>query len=160
MYNWYLFITAVIQYAYGHRLRYILYIALPLTISFSTYLAPSSCDRNCPPQSQVARKLSPLSPIAPLYPSPPQTPSLLGFPGPNVLLIRAHPNPLPSIRHMTHLAGGDLTHLAGGDMTHLTGGDLTHLTGGDLTHPHDEGARRNMVASQVHVHLHRQRVRI
>ena len=65
----------------------------------STYLAPSSCDRNGPPQSQVARKLSPLSPIAPVYPSLPQLPSLLGFPGPNVLLIRTHPNPFPSIRH-------------------------------------------------------------
>ena len=95
MYNWYLFITAVIQHIYGHKLRYILYIALPLIIPTSTYLAPSSCDRNRPPQSPVARKLSPLSPIAPLYPSPPQIPSLLGFPGPNVLLIRTHPNPFP-----------------------------------------------------------------
>jgi hypothetical protein len=99
MYNWYLFITAIIQHVYGHTLRYILYIALPLTIPTSTYLAPSSCDRNRPPQSQVARKLSPLSPIAPLCPSPPQIPSLLGFPGPNVLLIRTHPNPFPGIRH-------------------------------------------------------------
>ena len=82
MYNWYLFITAVIQHVYGHKLQYILYIALPLYIPTSTYLAPSSCDRNGPPQSQVARKLSPLSPIAPVYPSLPQLPSLLGFPGP------------------------------------------------------------------------------
>jgi hypothetical protein len=65
------------------------------SIPSSTYLAPSSCDRNRPPQSQVARKLSPLSPIAPVYPSLPQLPSLLGFPGPNVLLIRTHPNPFP-----------------------------------------------------------------
>ena len=93
MYNWYLFITAVIQHVYGHELQYILYIALPLYIPTSTYLAPSSCDRNGPPQSQVARKLSPLSPIAPLHPPP------LGFPIPNVLLIRTHPNPLPSERN-------------------------------------------------------------
>jgi hypothetical protein len=77
-----------------------LYIALPLTIPTSTYLAPSSCDRNRPPQSQVACELSPLSPIAPVYPSLPQLPSPLGFPGPNVLLIRTHPNPFPSIRHI------------------------------------------------------------
>jgi hypothetical protein len=42
---------------------------LPLLIPISTYLAPSSCDRSHPPQSQVARKLTPLSPIAPLNPS-------------------------------------------------------------------------------------------
>jgi hypothetical protein len=94
MYNWYhSFVTAVIQHIYGHKLQYSLYIALPPCTPISTYLAPSSYDRNGPPQSQVARKLSPLSPIAPMYPS------LLGFPGPNVLLIRTHPNPFPSIRH-------------------------------------------------------------
>ncbi len=82
-----------------HKLRYILYMALPLTVPTSTYLAPSSCDRNRPPQSQVARKLSPLSPIAPLLPSPPQIPNPPGFPEPNVLLIRAHHNPLSSIQH-------------------------------------------------------------
>ncbi len=65
----------------------------------STYLAPSSCDRNGPPQSQVACKLSPLSPIAPTYPSLPHSPSPLGFSRPNVLLIRTHPNPFPSVRH-------------------------------------------------------------
>jgi hypothetical protein len=30
-----------------------------LLVPFSTYLAPSRCDRNGPPQSQVARKLIP-----------------------------------------------------------------------------------------------------
>jgi hypothetical protein len=104
MYNWCLLFTAVIQHVYGHKLWYILYIALPLTIPTSTYLAPSSCDRNGPPQSQVAHKLSPLSPIAPMYPSLPQLLSLLGFPGPNVLLIRTHPNPFPSIRHSYKLS--------------------------------------------------------
>ena len=98
MYNWYLFITAVIQHIYGHELWYILYTALPLAIPISTYLAPSSSDRNRPPQSQVARKLSPLSPIAPLYP-PPQIPNPPGFPEPPVLLIRAHHNSLSSMQH-------------------------------------------------------------
>ncbi len=65
MYNWYQFITAIIQHIYECKLQYILYIALPLYIPTSTYLAPSSCDRNGPPQSQVACKLSPLSPVAP-----------------------------------------------------------------------------------------------
>jgi hypothetical protein len=82
---------------YGHKLRYILYMALPLTDPTSTYLAPSSCDRNRPPQSQVARKLSPLSPIAPLFPPPNSQPSWVSRP--NVLLIRAHRNPLSSIQH-------------------------------------------------------------
>ncbi len=37
---------------------------LPLLpfVSPSTYLAPSSCDRNRPPQSQVACKLTPFAP--------------------------------------------------------------------------------------------------
>jgi hypothetical protein len=83
-----------------------LYMALPLAViplanPCSTYLAPSSCDRNRPPQSQVARKLSPLSPIAPLYP-PPRIPNPPGFPGPNVLLIRAHHNSLSSMQHTSY----------------------------------------------------------
>jgi hypothetical protein len=54
-----------------------------------TYLASSSCDRNCPPQSQVVCKLTLLSPIVPLYPSPwnPDPPWV--FPGLNVHPIRA-----------------------------------------------------------------------
>ncbi len=99
MYNWHLFITAVIQHVYAHKLRYILYMALPLAIPTSTYLAPSSCDRNRPPQSRVARKLIPFVPHCSLVPSPSKFPTLPGFPEPNVLLIRAHPNPLSSIRH-------------------------------------------------------------
>ncbi len=35
---------------------------LPLCIPLSTYLAPSSCDRNRPPSSQVACKLTPFAP--------------------------------------------------------------------------------------------------
>ena len=68
-------------------------------VTLSTYLAPSSCDRSRPPQSQVARKLSPLSPIALVYPSLPNFHPLWVFPGPNVLLIRTHPNPFPSERN-------------------------------------------------------------
>jgi hypothetical protein len=34
----------------------------PLCVPFYTYLAPSSCDRNRPPPSQVACKLTPFAP--------------------------------------------------------------------------------------------------
>ena len=76
IYNWYLFITAVILYVHGHELRHIsIHGTSPCYIPPSTYLAPSSCDRNRPPQSQVARKLSPLFPIAPLFSPPLQIPN-------------------------------------------------------------------------------------
>jgi hypothetical protein len=45
----------------------------------STYLAPSSCDRNRPPRSQVACKLTPFAPPSPNYPTPSK------FPNPNCL---------------------------------------------------------------------------
>ncbi len=61
----------------------------PLLVPLSTYLAPSSCDRNRPPQSQVARKLTPFVPHCPLVPSPPNSQPFLGFPELNVHLIRA-----------------------------------------------------------------------
>jgi hypothetical protein len=59
----------------------------PLLVPVSTYLTPSRCDRNGPPQSQVARKLIPIVPHCPLVPSPSKFPTLPGFPEPNVLLI-------------------------------------------------------------------------
>ncbi len=37
-------------------------------VSLSTYLAPSRCDRNRPPPSQVACKLTPLAPLHPVDP--------------------------------------------------------------------------------------------
>ncbi len=61
----------------------------PLLILFSTYLAPSRCDRNGPPQSQVARKLIPFVPHCSLVPSPPNSQPFLGFPELNLHLIRA-----------------------------------------------------------------------
>jgi hypothetical protein len=61
----------------------------PLLVPFSTYLAPSRCDRNRPPQSQVARKLTPFVPHCSLVPSPPNSQPSLGFPELNVRLIRA-----------------------------------------------------------------------
>jgi hypothetical protein len=73
----------------------------PLLIPSSTYLAPSRCDWNCPPQSQVARKLTPLVPHCSLVPSPPNSQPFLDFPEPNVYLIRAHHKP-PS-QHTTEL---------------------------------------------------------
>jgi hypothetical protein len=45
----------------------------------------------------------PLCPHGSLVPFPPQIPNPLGFPGPNVLLIRAHYNPLSSIQHSSIL---------------------------------------------------------
>ncbi len=74
-------------------------LQFPLLAPVSTYLAPSRCDRNGPPQSQVARILVPFVPHCSLVPSPPKFPTLPGFPEPNVLLIRAHHNPLSSIQH-------------------------------------------------------------
>ncbi len=65
----------------------------PLLVPSSTYLAPSRCDRNCPPQSQVARKLTPLVPHCSLVPSPPNSQPFLDFPEPSVYLIRAHHKP-------------------------------------------------------------------
>jgi hypothetical protein len=61
----------------------------PLLVPFSTYLAPSRCDRNGPPQSQVARKLIPFVPHCSLVPSPPNSQPFLGFPELNVHLIKA-----------------------------------------------------------------------
>ncbi len=61
----------------------------PLLVPFSTYLAPSSCHRNRPPQFQVARKLTPFVPHCSLVPSLPNSQPFLGFPELNVRLIRA-----------------------------------------------------------------------
>jgi hypothetical protein len=62
-----------------------------------TYLAPSSCDRNRPPRSQVVCKLLPLAPHCFLVFSPPKSQPFLGFPRPNVHLIKTRLNPLPRI---------------------------------------------------------------
>ncbi len=83
----------------------------PLLIPSSTYLEPSRCDRNCPPQSQVARKLTPLVPHCSLEPSPPNSQPFLDFPEPNVHLIRAHHKP-PS-QHTTHLHPSPASCMAG-----------------------------------------------
>ncbi len=61
----------------------------PLIVPFSTYLAPSRCNRNGPPQSQVARKLIPFVPHCSLVPSPLNSQPFLGFPELNVHLIKA-----------------------------------------------------------------------
>ncbi len=57
---------------------------------------PPSCDRNRPPQSQVACKLTPLVPHMAPVPSLPKFQPLLGFPGPNEHLIRATLRTQPS----------------------------------------------------------------
>jgi hypothetical protein len=58
-----------IQYSHIYTWRNSPYLSLPLLVplcspfvSPSTYLAPSSCDRNRPPQSQVACKVTPFAP--------------------------------------------------------------------------------------------------
>ncbi len=70
-------IPSHIQHIYIYTRRNSPCFSLPLLappcspfVSPSTYLAPSSCDRNRPPQSQVACKLTP---FAPPFPQP--TPS-------------------------------------------------------------------------------------
>ncbi len=91
---------AIIQHVHECSLQYSLYIALPLCVPTSSYLAPSSCDRNGPSQFQVACKLSPLSPIAPhCSPLLPCIHPSWVFPDPNVLSFRTHPNPSPSERN-------------------------------------------------------------
>jgi hypothetical protein len=76
-----------IQYSYIYTWRNFPLFSLPLLVPLcspfvppSTYLAPSSCDRNRPPQSQVACKLTHLSHPSPNCPTPfkfpePQLPS-------------------------------------------------------------------------------------
>ncbi len=68
-------------------------LQFPLLVPSSTYLAPSSCDRNRPPRSQVACKLFPSVPHCPLVPSPPKSQPSLDFPEPSVHLIKAHLKP-------------------------------------------------------------------
>jgi hypothetical protein len=69
-----------IQHIYIYTWRNSPYFSFPLLaplcspfVSPSTYLAPSSCDRNRPPQSQVACKLTPFAPpfTQPTQPTPP-----------------------------------------------------------------------------------------
>jgi hypothetical protein len=101
MYNWYLL---SLQSFIIHTTQVnILYIALPLIKSKSTYLAPSSCDGKSTSVPGCSYTVPFLSPVVPAHPSPPSsTPS--GFsPEPNVLLIRTHPNPFPVSRTVTVL---------------------------------------------------------
>ncbi len=66
----------------------------------STYLAPSSCDRNRPPRSQVVCKLLPFVPHCSLVSSLQNPNPFSDFPEPNVHLIKARLNPLPSIQNI------------------------------------------------------------
>ncbi len=79
------------------------------TLTF-TYLAPSRCDRNRPPWSQVVCKLLPLVPNCSLVSSPPKSHPFSDFPKPNVHLIKARLNPFPNIpnnKHHRHLCTND-----------------------------------------------------
>jgi hypothetical protein len=98
MYNWYLL---SLQSFINHtaQVTCVLYIALPLTNPTTTYLAPSSCDGNVHLSPRLLVNCPLLSPIAPAYPSPSNLHPFWVFPGPNVLLIRTHPNPFPSERN-------------------------------------------------------------
>jgi hypothetical protein len=98
-YNWYLSSLQSFQHIHRSGFDYLsTYAHSPCYNPHSTtYLAPSSCDRNRPPRSQVVCKLLPFAPIVPLCP-PLQNPNPFSdFPEPNVNLIKAHLNPLPSI---------------------------------------------------------------
>jgi hypothetical protein len=78
MYNWYLLSLQSFN-IHTAQVAYILYIALPLLIpTLLTWRPPAVT--GCPPQSQVARKLSPFVPHCSRAPLPLQLPSLLGFP--------------------------------------------------------------------------------
>jgi hypothetical protein len=71
------YIHGTITYVHG---AFPLAFCSPLLVPFFTYLAPSSCDRNCPPRSQVACKLTPFAHPSPNPPLPskfpePQPPS-------------------------------------------------------------------------------------
>jgi hypothetical protein len=98
MYNWYL-LSLQSFIIHTAQVTYILYIALPLTNPNPTYLAPSSCDGNVHLSPRLLVNCPLLSPIAPAYPSPTSLHPFWVFPGPNVLLIRTHPNPFPSERN-------------------------------------------------------------
>ncbi len=69
----------MVQSLFAHTPQLHIYMAqfpllplpIPLCLPFvspSTYLAPSSCDRNRPPPSQVACKLTPFAPLHPVDP--------------------------------------------------------------------------------------------
>jgi hypothetical protein len=105
MYNWYhSFITTVIQHIYGHKLQYTLYIALPLCSPFLLTWHPPAVTG----MVHLSPRLLVNCPLCP--PLLPRTPPFLilhplwVFPGPNVLLIRTHPNPFPSVRHTNGFA--------------------------------------------------------
>jgi hypothetical protein len=78
------------MYTTKHRLYtwHFLYSPLLPFDPLSTYLEPSFCDRIRPPRSQVARKLTPLFPHLAHVPSHPKSRPPLGFPDPNMYLIR------------------------------------------------------------------------
>jgi hypothetical protein len=79
-----------IQYTYIYTWRIPTCFSCPLLFSFaplyvpfvfpSTYLAPSGCDRNRPPPSQVACKLTPFAPPLTQLAHPSQIPRTLPAP--------------------------------------------------------------------------------
>ncbi len=98
MYNWY-FLSLQSFIIHTTQITCILYIALPLIKPNPTYLAPSSCDGNVHLSPRLLVNCPLLFPIAPACPSLSNLHPFWVFPGPNVLLIRTHPNPLPSERN-------------------------------------------------------------
>jgi hypothetical protein len=110
MYNWYLLITAVIHHAYGHKLQYILYIALPLIFPLLLTWHPPAVTGmvHLSPRLLVNCPLCP--PLLPCTLPFPNFHPFWVFPDPNVLLIRTHPNPFPSIRHTCKPLPEDQSH--------------------------------------------------
>ena len=100
IYNWYLPSRQSFQHVHESDLNQLLIYARPPCYTLLFYLlGPSRCDRNRPPWSQVVCELLPLFPIVPLCP-PLQNPNPFSdFPEPNVHLIKARLNPLPSIQN-------------------------------------------------------------
>jgi hypothetical protein len=83
----------------GISLQYILYIALPLIfLLLLTWHPPAVTGMvHLSPRLLVDCPLCP--PLLPCTLPFPNSHPFWVFPGPNVLLIRTHPNPFPSIRH-------------------------------------------------------------
>ncbi len=114
-YNWYLSSIQSFQYIHEHELQCsnvhdaFPLLWFPLANSLLLTWNPPSCDRNRPPQTRVACKLTPLVLHLAPVPSLPKFQPPLGFPSPNVHLIRAPLQTWP-IDH-AHMVCNDLQYV-------------------------------------------------
>jgi hypothetical protein len=94
MYNWYQFHHAFIHTYTSVILCTVYSWRFPLRIPPFTYLAPSCCDASVLLSPRLLVNCPPVPHCSPMFPA--SLPS--GLPrNPNVLLIRTHPNPSPSV---------------------------------------------------------------